>query len=991
MNEHTNSTSRGTWRSLEEAQGVVDVESFAAAEFPTAWDAADSGHARRDFLRVMGASMGLAGLGACVVQPEEKILPYIKQPEHLIPGKARYYATTFMRGGYGVGVLAESHMGRPTHLEGNPLHPASLGGLDGQALASVLGLWDPDRSKRVVRRGKPATWGLFVDEVMAEVSNLDGKGGEGLSFLALPSTSPTFGKEVAALKAKLPRAKWHQWTPVNRDAVYAGTEIAFGKAHDLTYDFTKAKVILAVDADLGTDGPGNIAYSKQVAAPRKEGKAGNRIYAVESSPTGLGAMADHRYALRGSEMGSFLLDLAHALGVIGAATGDSALSSEAAVIAADLRSAGKSAAVVVGDHLPGELHALALAINQRLGSIGTTVLPIEPIHVEATSCRASLEALVADMNGGKVEMLVVLGGNPVYDAPADLGFVEAFEKVPMRVHASLAEDETARLSHWHLPLSHYLESWGDARAYEGTTSIVQPLIAPLYDTRSALEVLAMFTGKLDAKGADLVQEYWGETFDDYDTEWPKALRDGVVAGSKAAVVSAVARPEAGKVSAPEKVAGLEVVLRPCPNVYDGSFANNAWLQETPRPVSRVVWDNAVYMSKSTADALKVKNDDVVRVTVGSATVEGSAWVLPGTAKESLTIHLGYGRKEGGKVLAGAGFDAYPLSGASGVLTGATVEKTKRTYEVVTVQDHWSLEGRNHVRQATKSEYAANAGFAQAPKHHVLPISMYPETEYPGRAWGMVIDLSACNGCNACMVACQSENNIAVVGKDQVGKGREMHWIRIDRYYQGDIENPDYVMQPTTCMHCERAPCEPVCPANATMHGPEGINQMVYNRCVGTRYCSNNCPYKVRRFNFLLYSDFETESLKGQRNPDVSIRSRGVMEKCTYCIQRIKQVTIEAKVAGTVKDDHGTIPDGEIQVACQSACPSGCITFGDINDPKSEVTRLKATKLNYTVLEEINTAPRTSYLAAVTNPNPKVAPAAPATDAHHHDGGHKVSG
>lgn len=972
------------WRSLTEATGVGDEEreAFAAREFPTAWASAESGTARRDFLKIMGASMGLAGLGACVRQPEEKIVPYVKHPEQVIPGKPRYYATTASRGGYATGVIAESHLGRPTHLEGNSQHPGSQGGLDALTQASVLELWDPDRSQSVMRRGKAASWGLLSQEVLPALSSIDGRRGKGLRILTSNVGSPSLAAEVEKVLAKYPEAVWHQWEAIHRDEARQGAIQAFGRALEVRYAFTKAKVVVSLDADVTVEAPGAPSYARDLTKARRNGEAGNRIYAFESCPTGLGALSDHRFRVRASDMGATLSEIAAALGVSGVSATPSERSK---AVAADLRSAGKAGVVVVGDHLPAEVHALAHAVNAAIGAVGTTVELSEPVHARSVDNRASLKALIDAMNGGQVEMLVMLDVNPLYDAPADSGFAQAFEKVAMRVHAGLWYDETARNSHWHLPMSHYLETWSDGRAFDGTVSIVQPLIAPIYPTKSGHELFALLRGELEAKGADLVQGYWSETWgDSFDGKWNRALHDGVVSGSKAASVQAKVAP-AKAVPAGEQ--GMELVLRPCPSVWDGRHANNAWLQETPRPVSRVVWDNAVYMAPATAEKLGVKNDQVVRVSVGSSTIEGPAFVMPGHAADSVTVHLGYGRTAGGRVGEGVGFDAYPLTtGGRRVHGGASVEKTGRSFPVVTVQDHWSIEGRNHVRHGTKEELQAfksgkghdehghhggssdKAPFARG--HKVLPINLYPDMPYSGpdagRQWGMTIDLSTCTGCNACMVACQSENNIPVIGKEQVGKARELHWIRIDRYYEGTADEPTFMMQPTTCMHCERAPCEPVCPANATVHGPEGINQMVYNRCIGTRYCSNNCPYKVRRFNFFLYADFETESLKGQRNPDVTVRSRGVMEKCTYCVQRIKEVTIEAKVK-----DHDKIPDGAIRTACQAACPTEAIAFGDINDPESRVARLKNSPLNYTMLEELNTAPRTSYLAAVKNPNPKV--------------------
>lgn len=955
------------WQSLE---GREQAEAFAAAEFPTAWDEAVTGNARRDFLKVMGASMGLAGLGACVRQPEEKIVPYVKQPEEMIPGRSRHFATTFTRSGYGFGVLAESHLGRPTHLEGNADHPASMGGTDTSGQASILELWDPERSKTVVRRGKPSSWDLVAKEVFPALAKIDSKGGEGLRILTGAIGSPSLGAQLSELLKRFPKATWHQWEPVHRDEVRKGSMLAFGEEREVRYNFSGAKVVLMLDSDLVSESPGRLAYAKQLFARRGRGGDPNlRIYAAESSPSAAGVVADHRFRAKAAEMGTFLQDIASALGISSVKPGNSPLKEQAKAVAEDLRTAGAAAVITVGSHLPAEVHALALVVNEFLGAIGTTVELTQPVHIKPTDNRASIESLAVDMKAGKVEALIILDGNPVFDAPAHLNFAELYaKKVGLRIHVGRYQNETAEVSHWHLPLSHYLETWGDARAYDGTVSLVQPLIAPIYDTKSAHEILALLYGKTDASGIDLVKEHWASVWDGADTDrkWNLSLHDGVVKETRFAHVPTRTVAGAASVAIPAPKDGLELVLRPCPSVYDGRYANNAWLQETPRPISRIVWDNAIHLSPKTAEKLGVKNDELVRLTVDGKTIEGPIWVLPGTAADSLTVHLGYGRKEGGDVSKGVGFDAYPLLTSTRVMSGASVKSIKRSYQIVSVQDHWTLEGRNHVRHATRDEYSHHPDFAQEPKHHVLPLSMYEEYDYTGRAWGMVIDLASCTGCNACMIACNSENNVPVVGKAQVAKGREMHWLRIDRYYEGEAEEPTYHLQPMTCMHCEKAPCEPVCPANATVHGPEGLNQMVYNRCIGTRYCSNNCPYKVRRFNFHLYADWNSESLKGVRNPNVTVRGRGVMEKCTYCVQRIKQVTIDAKV-----NDQDRIQDGKIRTACQSACASDCIVFGDINDSESEVAKLKKSPLNYTVLEELNTTPRTSYLAAVSNPNPKV--------------------
>jgi molybdopterin-containing oxidoreductase family iron-sulfur binding subunit len=627
-------------------------------------------------------------------------------------------------------------------------------------------------------------------------------------------------------------------------------------------------------------------------------------------------------------------------------------------------------------------------MNQALGNIGTTVTYIDPVETATTDHMESLRELVRDMAAGSVQTLIVIGGNPVYTAPADLDFSRAYDKVPFRAHLSLYNDETSWRSQWHLPMSHPLESWSDARAYDGTISIVQPLIAPLYDTRTAHELLAAFAGKSGTSNHDIVQTYWKSRLPgNFDDSWQSVLNDGIIATAiapraatagggattgtdstrtAAAAPSPAAAAPAVTPPAPDK-GGLEIVFRADPHIWDGRYANNGWLQELPKPASRLTWDNAALISPKTAESLGVSNGDMVDLNYGGRSLQMPVWIVPGQADGSVTVHLGYGRSRAGNVGNGAGFNAYTLrtSDAPWFGSGLQVSKTGEGYKLVTTQDHYGLDGRNIYRAATIEDFRKNPEIVHHMEHAEEPRqTFYPEFKYDGYAWGMAIDLNSCIGCNACTIACVAENNIAVVGKDQVSRGREMHWIRVDRYFGGEIDNPEVYHQPVPCMQCENAPCEVVCPVGATVHSAEGLNDMVYNRCVGTRYCSNNCPYKVRRFNFLLYSDLNTESLKLGRNPDVTVRSRGVMEKCTYCVQRINAARIEAK-----KEDR-KVHDGEIVTACQAVCPTEAIVFGDINDPNSRVTKLKSSKRNYAMLDaELNTQPRTTYLAKLMNPNP----------------------
>jgi molybdopterin-containing oxidoreductase family iron-sulfur binding subunit len=602
------------------------------------------------------------------------------------------------------------------------------------------------------------------------------------------------------------------------------------------------------------------------------------------------------------------------------------------------------------------------------------------------------------MHAGKVELLVVLGGNPAYDAPADLDLAAALDKVPLRLHHGLYLDETGERCHWHLPASHPLESWGDLRAADGTVSIVQPLIAPLYNTISAIELLAAFLEDSPQKGHEIVKSHWETALgtDGFEAKWNRALHDGVVAGTAAAPKAAkVVAGDWARPRAAEAKGGLELVFRPDPAVHDGRFANLGWLQELPKPLSKITWGNAAFVSPRTAESLggarteqkaTGHHTDVVELRLGGRTVEAPLWVLPGQADGVVTVHLGHGRTRAGKVGTGVGFSAYALRTADAPWTasGLEVAKTGERALVACTQDHWTIDGRasgeaherHIVRAVDLAELARNPQAVHQMGHDPGPgLSMYPDHEYGGRAWGLSIDMSACVGCNACVVACQSENNIPVVGKDQVGRGREMHWIRVDRYYEGPPESPQTVHQPVPCMHCENAPCEVVCPVAATVHSEEGLNDMVYNRCVGTRYCSNNCPYKVRRFNFYLYQDWDTPSYKMMRNPEVTVRSRGVMEKCTYCVQRIVRTRIDAK------NQDRPIRDGEIVTACEQACPARAIVFGDLNDKESRVAKLRSSERSYGLLTELQTRPRTTYLAAVRNPNPQI-PGAAAPEAHH---------
>ncbi len=974
------------WRSLDElAQSEAFVD-LLHREFPRQAAIWDDNLSRRRFLSLAGASLALAGLASCSPRKLEKIVPYVKQPEDLVPGKPLYFASSFVLGGHATGVLVESHTGRPTKIEGNPDHPASRGASDIHAQASVLALYDPDRAQVVTRRGETSTWPLFAAEMDAVMKAHRALKGAGLVLLTEAVGAPALAGQIAALRAELPLMRWVEYEPGARTAATTGARRAFGAPVDVRYDLTPAQRILALDSDFLATGPGAIAYARDFAAARRVAHgagepAMNRLYAVESMPTATGTLADHRIPLRASAIEAFTLAVAADLGVDGAAAPslDPELARAAAAIARDLAAHRGASLVVAGDTLPAELHTLVHGMNAVLGNLGATVIAIDPVMPRPGAEPATLAELVQDLRAGKVDTLLILGGNPVYNAPADLDFATAMDKARLCVHLSLYADETAENCHWHIPEAHYLEAWSDARAHDGTHSIGQPLIEPLYGGKSAPEVLAALAGQPAAKGLDLLRAEVRRLYPavtDFEAFWRRSLHDGVILES-AAPARAVAVDPAAVVAAavalaarsrPADAAAIELNLRLDPTVHDGRFANLGWLQELPKPWTRLTWDNAVLMSPRTAEALGVKNEDVLTVRAGERAVEGPAWILPGHADGAVTIHLGYGRSRAGHVGDGAGFNAYPLrtSEAPWHLAAVAVEKTGRHHELASTQDHWSMEGRPFVRSASLAEYVAHPEFAHAiAEDPPKDLSLYPGFTYEGNAWGMAIDFGSCLGCNACVVACQAENNIPVVGKSQVLNGREMHWIRIDRYFGGDLDRPTIDHQPVLCMHCEQAPCEPVCPVTATAHSDEGLNDMAYNRCIGTRYCSNNCPYKVRRFNWLQYTDKKTPVFDLMRNPDVTVRNRGVMEKCSYCVQRINH----ARIAATREDRP--IRDGEVVTACQQACPTEAIIFGNLNDPASAVARWKGDPRNYGILTELNTRPRTTYLAKLRNPNPEL--------------------
>jgi molybdopterin-containing oxidoreductase family iron-sulfur binding subunit len=926
---------------------------------------------RRRMLQIMAASIALASGAGCTRQPPESIVPYVRQPEDFVPGKPLFYATSLCDRGLAKGVLVESHLGRPTKIEGNPQHPASLGATDAFMQASVLTVYDPDRSQAVLRNGRISNWGAFVTALAQLRDAAKNNRGADLRILTGTITSPSLAAQIGELLTVFPEAKWHQYEPCGRHAERAGAQMAFGAPFTAMYRFDQARAILSLDADfLSPSFPGHIRYTRDYTGQRRRASleasaVQPRLYVAEATPSLAGGMAEHRFRMRAAQVEDFGFAVARELGLsVQAQSAPPA----AAAVARDLKANRGASIVIPGEFQPPQVHALAHAMNHALENFGKTVVFTDRVEATAVDEIASLKQLIADMRSGVVKNLLILGGNPVYDAPADLGFLDALQHVPLRMHYGLYANETAEWCHWHVPEAHELESWGDARAFDGTISLIQPLIAPIYGAKTPVEVLDVLLDRAGRSPLEALRAYWstqkpGNTFDSF---WQQSLYDGVMADTALAERT----PPAPRIPTPTGAAqsGIEIVLRPDPTVDDGRFSNNAWLQELPKPQNKMTWENAAWISAKTAADSHLETGDVISIGVGNRSVEAPVWILPGHADGSVTLHFGYGRTRAGHVANGAGFNAYPLRSSDALWQagGGKLMRVGGGHSFAVTQITKTMEERDPFRVTSLDEYRKNPHFARPEERRVPPeLTLFPQWEYRGYKWAMSIDLTACIGCNACMVACQAENNIPVVGKEEVAKSRHMNWIRVDRYYDGPPDDPAMYFQPIPCMHCETAPCELVCPVAATVHSVEGLNEMVYNRCVGTRYCSNNCPYKVRRFNFFLYSDWTTPSLYGVRNPEVTVRSRGVMEKCSYCVQRIQNVRIEAE------KEERRIHDGEIVTACQQACPASAIVFGDMNDPASEVARRKREPRDYLLLEELNTRPRTTYLGRLKNPNPEI--------------------
>ncbi len=994
------------WRSLDELAQTPEFREAVQREFPgDDWDRLPPA-TRRQFLKVMGASLAMAGLTSCR-WPKEEIVPFAHRPEGRTPGVPEHFATSMELDGVALGMLVTSYDGRPIKAEGNRLHPDSLGALSAVAQADVLQLYDPDRSRRLLLRESGQQYVKQWSEFEAAAAELFAGDGKGLAVLTESSSSPTFGMVRDRFLANHPSADWFEYEPISMDNEREGTRLVFGSELRVHPRLDGATVVACFDADPLFDHPSALRLAREFAAARDpETGSGARLYVAEPVYSLTGVRADHRMAVSALSVPNVLAQVAHflvadhrlelpaaAAGYAGGvADRMSARELEfARALAAELASHRGSSLILVGPRQEPAVHALAAVLNRSLGAAGSTVSYSDVPDSGRASHWASISALAAAVRSGEVQTLLILGGNPAYDAPADLRFGDLLADVPVSIHLSLYDDETSQRCTWHLPRAHGLESWGDGRAWDGTLTMRQPLIAPLYDGRSPIEVLAVAARMTARSGYELVRESFRTTNEsaDFESAWRQALHDGVVEGT--------AWPKVGPRLDPGRLAvavdGLralldvslptverpEVVLSADPKIRDGRFANNGWLQELPDALTKVTWDNALLIAPPTARALGVVDGEIVAIEAAGASIEVPAFVVPGQAPSSVTVALGYGRIAAGQVGNGVGVNAYPLRTADAlhVVPGARLRGTGRNYGLATTQDHFAIDTLgfsernrridNLVREASLDAYLANPEIFHEHDHHPPLVSLWKDLEYEGEQWGMAIDLNTCLGCNACVVACQAENNIPVVGREQVLRQREMQWIRIDRYFKTEpglgpdqIDDAEVVFQPMTCVHCENAPCEQVCPVAATQHTNDGLNAMVYNRCVGTRYCSNNCPFKVRRFNFFNYHKDLADTTMMQFNPEVTVRARGVMEKCTFCVQRIEAVRIGAR------NDNRPIADGEIVPACAQTCPTQAITFGNLNDPESSVSRLREQKRSYATLAELNIRPRTHYLGRLSN-------------------------
>jgi MoCo/4Fe-4S cofactor protein with predicted Tat translocation signal len=1033
------------WRSLDELAETPEFRQFVEREFPSGASELTDPIARREFVKLMSASFLLAGFGLTGCRkPEEHIVPFSKMPEGYVHGVAKYYATAMPTRVGAIPVLVKSNDGRPTKIEGNPNHPDSNGGTDTFTQASILNLYDPDRATRFKRAGSPATREEANDFLAQLSQKFSANGGTGLAFLADRNTSPSRSRLQNLIAQKFPNARWATYEPIDFDIYRRACSQAFGQSLKPQYRLQTAKAIVALDCDFIGEEEDSHRYCRGFAQGRRMKTAAdamNRLYVIESLLSLTGSNADHRLRVSsadvakvGAQLAVEVLNQSGAAGQVGNAfvsalnrigQGAPVQKEWIAACAKDLVQNRGQALVMAGYRQPLAVQLMALAMNIALGAVGKTLV----LHEVPATKEVAIGDLARELNGGTVDTLVILGGNPVYNAPADLNWAATQRKAKTVVRYGYYEDETSAVSDWVIPAAHYLESWGDARSSEGTVVPVQPLIEPLFGGVTDLEILARISGLERTSPYEIVRETFAGLVGggNADAAWRRFLHDGFLANSQAKEVSvtfngAAAAQTLGAFNpgATPAKGSLEVVFHRDLKVDDGRYSNNGWLQELPEPITKMTWENVIMLSLKTAQdhnlitsppqqkiesPLDKENNritaPVVKISAGGREIEGPIWVVPGMADHVVGLALGYGRSRAGRIGTNVGFNAYALRGSAGeFIGGANLADTGRKHPLATTQNHWAMEGRPIVREANLDQYKAHPDWVrnldmEEPLHGA---SMYEnplhKPEKDGKspaqkalhAWGMSIDLTACVGCSACVIACQSENNVPIVGKEMIRRNREMHWLRIDRYFSGSVADPQVVNQPMLCQHCEKAPCENVCPVNATVHDEEGLNLMVYNRCVGTRYCSNNCPYKVRRFNYFDYNkrpldklfhgplakrpEDEWELAKLARNPDVTVRMRGVMEKCTFCIQRIESAKIAQKVKARASGDV-KVPDGTFTTACAQACPAEAIVFGDLSDPNSRVSQLKKLDRDYTVLEFLATKPRLTYLGRIRNPNPEI--------------------
>jgi len=1011
MSDQPNQTTY--WKSLNELAQNEEYKKYAEREFPENATEMTDQVSRRSFLRVMGASIALAGFASCR-KPVQKILPYSRQPEDMVLGEPLFYATSMPFQDSVTGLLITNGEGRPLKIEGNPEHPASAGRTNIYHQASILGMYDPDRSRAPRFNGEKVSKEEFITFAEDHFSDTDRR----ILFIDEATSSPTYHRIKQQVVDQFGNAEWVTFEPFSENNVIEGNQIAFGQRLRTVNHFDRADVVLALDDDFMNpqSGKNSVENSLKLTSKRKVESTDDsmsRIFSVENAFTNTGSYADHRLRLKTSQIAPFTVALAAKLSEsISGLEAFSGVTNEflnhdwVEKLAGELIDAQGNSIITLGADHSAQTHAAVAAMNYALGNSGETVTYHElPYRENRDEHQAFLDA-ITELKAGVYDTVVMVGGNIAYTAPADLDLAQALGNVETTIHLSDYFDETSRLCNWHVNRAHYLEAWGDGLSFSGQRSIIQPQIQPLFDGFSEIEFLnSIITGE-DSTGYDLVQETWSDFItSDFNRRWEEILHDGIdeESGFDSADVSL-----AGNLSDSvqdllnmQAVDGIEIAIKPDVRLFDGRFANIGWLQELPEPMTKITWDNVALMSPATAEKIGInpqrsfRTNDVPVVTISAAgtSLEIAAWVEPGHADDSITLTVGYGRENLGRVADGVGVDTYPLRTTDHLFyQPANVEPSGATYEVACVQDHHSLEGRDMIRTATLQEYRENPDFASFESFHGFevpgmkealaegdergPISLFNEMYGPDHQpqWGMTIDLNSCFGCGVCTIACQAENNIPVIGKREVGRRRIMHWIRTDRYYEGDEDNPTAYHQPVPCMHCELAPCEQVCPVSATTHSEDGINQMTYNRCIGTRYCANNCPFKVRRFNFFNYTKEylttgdDPEIIQMAMNPEVTVRFRGVMEKCTYCVQRVNREKIKAKVAtGSRKP-----ADGTVKTACQQACPANAISFGDLTDDNSEVSKNKRNDRNYVMLEEMNVRPRTSYLARLSNKNPELA-------------------